>query len=1532
MADNKIKNTANISGAKKKKSLPLRLLKISGIGLVSLIGFIILLVVFVYVFIQTDTFNKYALEYTLDELNSSQEPKQNKINAESIDGNILNGITLNKGNVTVRNDTLLAFNYLEVKYNLWGLLDKRILVEKVHLSDPVISASRINSGDSTIWNFENLFGPSEPDTTPSSPFEWDVAVEELKIENGFVRVAGDSSQVPNRWAEKRSLMQMFDFNQTDVSELNLDLSAKYYKDFKTISLRNLSFKTNSEFNLHKLQLDANLNEKDTVTELWNFALKTDRSDINIYHLLAEDFNPFYDFVYEDLADKKIDLSLDIHKFNFDDLTFFLPEVNMLDSVVGVKLEASGKYGDLDAKLIEVRLPNSYINLSGKIVNLQQPDSMWLDVTGKNISINAKDITSIYKDNSLQQTVNDYGHLGIINADLHYKGTFTNFNSEFALNTSAGYADGVFNFNTESEIYSGYVNTRALNIGRIIKDNTLNGGLNMSAKFDGQGFELNKMNTNLVYSITGSRIGKYDVRNSTGTINAVRGNIALNIKHASSMGNAVVSGRVNISNMNNPVYNLKGNVQSLNVAAITGNSEDKSNLNASFNVNGRGASLDNISGVYQLDVGQSQYGEYVIPQTPVNAEINSSNSNGTVKLQTDMVDFNAEGSFKVGELVDAILYNITQVQNQIVQSTGTESLMKDSLGNSTLNTTNYTPYRGGDLTFNYKLVTKDSVKLGQVLQPFGVYFNGNATGEIKNTAGNFTSVTKLDVKNFTLNDTAIIVKNFKSDLNFNNNYSGGINGININLNALGDKLIFGSTSFDSVVTRYNMQGPNADLYVRAGMDTTAKAIIGGNLNFGAGSINADLDSVYVDYGGYLVENSGNWVFSFEQADKVKFQQFDIKSRNAILKLSGEFSLNNESDVRVEGDNIKITDLADIVNKADSSYFLSAEGDIEGEFTSLVAEYKGTLEAPELNLNIKTNTLKYKDTDMGVISIVGNYKDNVANADVQLNNAEGKGNLKIKGTIPYQNPLNMDTTLPALSGPVDINLKAENFLLDYFSTLFADASTLRGVLNADLSAKGTSEDPALTGNLKITEGGYLVPLTGMYHRFDVAVSTDNFKLVVDNIKLWNEDDESKHIDLYGSLDFKDLKIRDINLEARGDMVVLDNSVEQNDLGVYGYVLAGIGTPPIKVTGSLDSMFVTGQLLIKEATISSIPLEGKGYSIEDDNFVYTDAGNDSLLIYNLDSMKLAVTEEEYNLLNPFDRFKYAIQGERSSAMFLNLDVNVKTEDNIYASIDFNNLTRDRLFGELKADLDIKTVDGEMQAFGTVDVDGDSYYRFYRDFKLDESQIKFDGNISNPVLDIKGVYESQKSTEQLGGTTTSDVQVVIRVTGEVKKPELKLLLFVDGSEVSGSDAQSDAITYLLFGRFKNELTPTERTAVASSLGASVGSLYASSYLSQQIREVLPFIVDAQFNYTEGSVKDTDVELISELGDARVKFGGKLLKDVKNFEVVVDYPLNKLFNLNLPETLLLEFSREEKKQTLSTNSSSDILTTEVKILYKIKF
>jgi hypothetical protein len=238
-------------------------------------GVSVFLLIILYFFIQSETFNKLALDYTLKELNSTQNIRDNDIYAESIDGNILNGIKLHNGSVTVKSDTILSFKYLQVKYNLWGLLDKRIMLQEVILNEPVFITSKIASGDSLIWNFENLFTSEETDTT-SSPFDWDVMAENVKIENGFIRFSDDTLNISPRWKEKRNVMDFFDFGRADVSDLDLELSAKYLSDFKSINIKSLSFNTNSSLNVKNLRLNANINQSEMSTDLWDLELITDR--------------------------------------------------------------------------------------------------------------------------------------------------------------------------------------------------------------------------------------------------------------------------------------------------------------------------------------------------------------------------------------------------------------------------------------------------------------------------------------------------------------------------------------------------------------------------------------------------------------------------------------------------------------------------------------------------------------------------------------------------------------------------------------------------------------------------------------------------------------------------------------------------------------------------------------------------------------------------------------------------------------------------------------------------------------------------------------------------------------------------------------------------------------------------------------------------------------------------------------------------------------------------------------------------------
>src|SRR5436853_7219150 len=101
---------------------------------------------------------------------------------------------------------------------------------------------------------------------------------------------------------------------------------------------------------------------------------------------------------------------------------------------------------------------------------------------------------------------------------------------------------------------------------------------MAAKFDGTGFGGNKIRTNIIYSMTNSSIMGININSSGGEVKSLNKNLNLRVSANTSAGNAYVTGRVNIANMNNPVYAVKGNVSGLDISRLTRNGSDKSNIN------------------------------------------------------------------------------------------------------------------------------------------------------------------------------------------------------------------------------------------------------------------------------------------------------------------------------------------------------------------------------------------------------------------------------------------------------------------------------------------------------------------------------------------------------------------------------------------------------------------------------------------------------------------------------------------------------------------------------------------------------------------------------------------------------------------------------------------------------------------------------------------------------------------------------------------------------------------------------------------
>jgi hypothetical protein len=257
-------------------------------------------------------------------------------------------------------------------------------------------------------------------------------------------------------------------------------------------------------------------------------------------------------------------------------------------------------------------------------------------------------------------------------------------------------------------------------------------------------------------------------------------------------------------------------------------------------------------------------------------------------------------------------------------------------------------------------------------------------------------------------------------------------------------------------------------------------------------------------------------------------------------------------------------------------------------------------------------------------------------------------------------------------------------------------------------------------------------GLYYRFE-SLQADNSDLVVEEFKVFNDKSIARLINIWGRVNFAGLGINDIDLTTSGDVFLLDGSSIQNRFGFSGEMLAGIGDPPIRIKGSLNNLLVSGQLVIKSAKLFFPSVQGLAYDIYADDFTYRIITDDKSNKY-LDTL-IKVSQDDLDEVDPFLRYNYELTTrEPSIADFITYDLDIVTEKNIYVNMIMNPLTREELFGDITGilRLDNRTPDKHLQLFGDMYIVGDSYYRFYKNFKIQDSKLAFNGDYLDPAVDI--------------------------------------------------------------------------------------------------------------------------------------------------------------------------------------------------------
>jgi hypothetical protein len=1496
---------------------------------------LMLLITLVASVTQTGIFRGWIKDFLVSKINDNFSSKFSTISIGEIQGNFFSEIIIKDASFKVKNDEMMSFDWIKIKYNIFGLLDKHVDLTEVTLENPKANFFRIrdDKGDS-VWNVIYVFETAKDTLDVATEFNWKIDVKRLRINNLNYIMYGalpyDASVLNNIHPEKSITSE-----NLKIGALNFEARAEYDKNAIKLWIYHFGFHSNFGFDLKGLSGDFYLSS--SRAEINKLNIETSRSWIQSEYIFIDKINLIN---FEDLQglesfkgkDKQLRLALVTKNFHFDDLKAFLPQVNFLDDEVYLNLKCKGIFDDILVESLNLRTQNSNFEFAGRMTNLTEPDKLWFDIKANNLRIDPRD-TKIYTP-GLQ--IPDYSHVGLVTGDLTYKGEPVNFESTFDVKSSVGNVKGFFNLNLNAPnyAYSTSVDASGVNIGKLLKDQKLESNINGKIEANGSGFDLANINTTVRYEVRDTKIYEQRIDKSAGVVNLRGYNIEADITYVSGRSDATVKGNINVRDFTNPVYNLKGQVRNFDVSAFTKDPADKSSLTFTFDLNGRGISPEDFQGTYNINLANSYYGDYEFLATPIDLKISTTGAEDYVTLNSNLIDFNARGNFTIPQIADVVMSNVVILQNEISKKFNLDTLLPVK------------PVRvnSSNMDFTYELKTKDPQAVSKLFFLNDLYFAGDVKGAVKNSQSGFDGKTNINLKSFAYKDSVFVLKDAHAELSHSNNYSlykdsprGDFNSFATTINFNADTVRFSGRTFDSVDAKFELEDAVQNFSFNAVQDTTIKADIAGRIDLASDSVTFYIERLFVSYDKIRAKNDDVLIACYrpyESNQLIDFDNFHISGDYIKLNVGGYYSFNSSSDMFVEATDVGLQALMELIqnqgnsNKNKPKYTVD-NSPFKGTIRRALLSYKGTRDDPSLSFEMNTSMLRYENNRIGRVDAFIDYANQNLATDILVSNVQRQGSLRLTGNVPFTNPLQAPDSasyMAVFNNPLDLKLKATNFQINFFSKLIPNFSDIRGFLNGEITASGTVAEPILAGNATIEKGRMFFSWTGSYYRFEAAFKTDNSDLVIEKFSLYNDFDRARHIDVFGRINFAGLSINDIDLTTSGDMYVLDESSIQNRFGFYGEMLAGIGEPPIRIKGNLSNLLVSGQLIIKSARIFFPAISSMAYDVYADDFTYkilTDPAGDKYL-----DTTITVSEEELATIDPFLRYNYILEKrEPSVADYITYDLAIVMEKSVYVNMKMNNLTREELNAEFKGDLklDNRTPDKRFQLFGRMNIIGDSYYRFYKNFRIQDSYLDFIGDYNDPSLNIKAEY---KNIRTIPDKNEQEIMyVVLSITGTRYKPELTLSLRTDaGSEITGDQAQSDAMSYLLFGA---PLSATQGGSALSNLGTNFGSGLASSYLYEVLRNIAPFILNTEVIYSGGDISTTDIRVTSAFGDAIVRFGGKILTDINNFEVSVEYPLNKLFNVGVSNNLLIEIARE---YTTSIFKNAQGFESKVGLTYRIRY
>jgi hypothetical protein len=1429
-----------------------------------------------------------------------------KLSIEKLDGTIFTSLKItNAALVSTQNDTVVQIKNLEVKTSPLKLLFKNIYVRKFDLSGARIKLVQENDGK---LNLLKIFPSSETKDTTTSEFPFSFEVAEFQMNHidfslqKYDKVGSD---------QYYPTMNMEDLR---INDLNVafnafaDLNKYEYR----LDINNISFNPNFQF-FNLKHLSGTIVLTPNVAGISNLHFQTDRSDFELNAGIS-DIDFLKNFSMKKLEEAPLRLSLIGDKINFEEITTYVPQMDILSGTIAARLEAVGTFNDLKVKTLSVEFNKTSLEATANLKHLLEPDKMFIDVSFKNSILDPGDPNLLLKSLSLP----DLKDLGVINIDtLSYSGNPRNFKTKFAFKTDKGNINGNVNLNfLQPEMqYEAKLITQQLDLKSLM---TIPTDLNSEIDISGKGTDPQNMTFKLSLLSKDSKIGDNYLSSMSLNSFASEGTFKSNFKIDSDSIYVNLNADVDFKNPKDPSYEVKGSVNKLNLGKLLQNKSLLSKINLDIDVSGQGFNPDSMDLFLVTDIKNSQIKEFNIDSTRLILDVRR-NDNGKkiVNIVSDIADFTISGKYSITQL-GTVISREAEIMDKMITSKLNPVLAMDTISvASQINSTELNYKSLPNFNLDYLLDFKESLTLN--LGKYDLQIDGQMDGNMKSVDDSLSLLLNsyFNYLKFWSTEQVYFVVNTKLGLTLHNHL---INGFQENTDAdisFSSERLYAGMNFYNVKSKISFDGEKLIIDSYGEYEDKLDAKLNAVANFNKHSLDVKFDTLRLSYNQFKIFNPKNLFLSFSQGT-VNFRDFNLNAGDGTILIDGSFGESGDNNVniiidKISGENI-VKDLLELDGEQGIKTSINLTGSLRGNFSN-----------PKFSLNANTTDIIYAKHSFGSLKSKFDYADNSLKTDIRfvdsLNNFNSPKVL-VTGFIPLELSANLDSVTKA-NQKLDLTIQSFDFDLSSLSEIFPYVEFKKGKLETDIYVSGKVSKPQAVGYFSIKDTRFKVTYNNLDYDLNTKIWIDDEEVTIESIELKNVFGTKYGGTIKGDgiLKFKNFRPDSTNIKLSGDLKILDNISKSANQFAYGD-LAIQTRGDIVYSSYKDKSYLTLPIDVTVAELT-VPLEKSAYA-SSSGFIYKYhdySTKNSKLISELDSL-IQLTNNKTNNnenSNGTSKFDYTI------------DIKLDTEAEIVVV----------LSKELDQNLDLilggnfflESMSGKTKTGGALKLLDGSKISFIKTFEA-TGNISFE-KLSNPIVDIvgtyKGYYTPAADDKSSSSTASSEREVAVKIKLKGPLSELNKNFMKDENNVGvyigkqnieedkkdPTKTASDAFFFIITGNFTTGASQQDKNAVASTATALAGSVLGG-FLNQYLGDYVKSVQLRQVG------TETKFSLIGKAGKFKYEIGGStdIFQDLSRANISIEYPI----------TLRLQLKLERKESENQLNSINNPLFNQLGLKYNFEF